>query len=107
MLNSGTPVFEITNLKNTYVKVFIDEKKIGRVREGQEVEVSLVAYPDEVFPGKVVWINPAGQFAVKKAINEQYSHDIRSFEVKNDIPNDDFKLKTGMTASVKIIEEDN
>jgi HlyD family secretion protein len=105
MVNAGTPVMEVTDLKHTYVKVYIDEKKIGRVKLGQTAEVKVDAYPHKVFKGKVVWINDAGQFAVHKAVNEQYSHDIRSYEVKIDLPNPKLELKTGMTASVKILEK--
>lgn len=105
MVNAGTPVMEVTDLKHTYVKVYIDEKKIGRVKLGQTAEIKVDAYPDKVFRGKVVWINDAGQFAVHKAVNEQYSHDIRSFEVKIDLPNPNLELKTGMTATVKILEK--
>lgn len=104
MVNAGTPVFEITDLLHTYVKVYISEKKIGRVHLGQEAEITVDAFPGRVFKGKVVWINDAGEFAVKKAINDQYEHDIRSFEVKIDVPNPDLVLKTGMTARVKILE---
>lgn len=103
MVNAGTPIFEITDIQNTYVKIFIDESKIGRVSLNQEAEVRVDSFPEKVFTGKVVWINDAGEFAVHKAINEQYSHDIRSFEVKIDLPNDDLLLKTGMTATVKIL----
>jgi len=102
MLNAGTPVFELTDLKHTYVKVFIDEKKIGRVKLNQTASIKVDAYPDKVFQGTVVWINDAGQFAVHKAVNEQDDHDIRSFEVKIDIPNESLELKTGMTAVVTI-----
>lgn len=104
MLNAGTPVFEITDLEHPYVKVYISEKKIGRVQLNQPVEVRVEAFPDRVFKGKVVWINDAGEFAVKKALNEQHERDIRSFEVKIDLPNDDLLLKVGMTAQVKILE---
>ena len=104
MLNAGTPVFEITDLKHTYVKVFIDETKIGRVRLNQSAALQVPAYPDKVFRGTVVWISDAGQFAVHKAVNEQYEHDIRSFEVKIDVPNEALELKTGMTAVVTIKE---
>ncbi|BCV22966.1 HlyD family secretion protein [Moorella sp. Hama-1] len=104
MVNAGTPVYEITDLLHTYVKVYISEKKIGRVHLGQEAEITVDAFPGKVFKGKVVWINDAGEFAVKKAINDQYEHDIRSFEVKIDVPNPDLVLKTGMTARVKILE---
>ncbi|WP_066633556.1 HlyD family secretion protein [Desulfolucanica intricata] len=105
MVNAGTPVFEITDLEHTYIKVFIDEKKIGRVKLNQIAEIRVPAYPGKVFKGKVIWCNNAGDFAVKKAVNEQYDHDIRSFEVKIDIPNPDLALKVGMTAKVKLLEE--
>ncbi|SFG15655.1 HlyD family secretion protein [Desulfotomaculum arcticum] len=105
MVNAGTPVLEIADLNHTYVKIFIDEKKIGRVHLKQEAEIKVDAYPGKVFRGGVVWINDAGEFAVQKAVNEQYSHDIRSFEVKVDVPNPDLTLKVGMTATVKLLEE--
>lgn len=104
MVGAGTPVFEITDLEHTYVKVYIDERKIGRVHLNQAVEVRVDSFPGRVFKGKVVYISDAGEFAVRKAVNEQYDHDIRSFEVKIDIPNPDLVLKTGMTARVKILE---
>ncbi|MFA6808317.1 MAG: efflux RND transporter periplasmic adaptor subunit, partial [Eubacteriales bacterium] len=104
MLNAGTPVFEITDLVQPYVNIYISEDKIGRVKLNQEAEITVDSFPDKVFKGQVVLINDAGEFAVKKAINEQYEHDIRSFAVKVDIPNPDLELKTGMTAKVKIIE---
>lgn len=104
LVNAGTPVFEITDLAHTYVKVFIDEEKIGRVHLNQTANVTVDAFPGKIFKGKVVWINDAGDFAVKKAVNEQYNHDIRSFEVKIDLPNPNLQLKTGMTARAQILE---
>lgn len=103
MVNAGTPVYEISDIQHPYVKVFIDETKIGQVQLNQEVNIQVDAYPGRVFKGKVVWISDAGQFAVRKAINEQYSHDIRSFEVKINVPNEDLALKAGMTATVLLI----
>ena len=105
MVNAGTPVLEITDIQHTYVKVFISEKKVGRVHLNQEAEITVDSFPDRFFKGNVVWINNAGDFAVRKAVNEQYEHDLRSFEVKIDLPNPDLVLKTGMTARVKLSEE--
>ncbi len=106
MVNAGTPVFEISDLRHSYVKVYIDEKKIGRVSLDQSVEVTVPAYPDKVFTGKVVKISDAGDFAVHKSVNEMHSHDIRSFEVRIDLDNKELSLKTGMTASVLILEKE-
>ncbi len=104
MLNAGTPVFEITDIDHPFVNIYLSEKKIGRVQLQQEAEITVDAYPERVFKSKVVLINDAGEFAVQKAIDDQYEHDIRSFRVKINVPNDDLALKTGMTARVKIIE---
>ncbi|TEB17732.1 Multidrug resistance protein MdtN [Pelotomaculum sp. FP] len=105
MVNAGTPVLEITDVEHTYVKIFITENKIGRVQLGQAAEVTVDSLPGQVIPGKVVWINNAGDFAVHRAVNDQYEHDVRSFEVKVDVPNPDLVLKTGMTARVRLVEE--
>ncbi|MCF8011950.1 MAG: efflux RND transporter periplasmic adaptor subunit [Clostridiales bacterium] len=106
MVNAGTPVYEVTDLAHPYVKVFISEEKIGCVHLQQETKVKVDAYPDKIFKGKVVWINDAGQFAVEKAINEIHQHNIRSFEVKINVPNPDLQLKTGMTAEIRFLEGD-
>ncbi|MEG6615124.1 HlyD family efflux transporter periplasmic adaptor subunit [Peptococcaceae bacterium 1198_IL3148] len=105
MLNAGTPVFEVSDLTHPYVKVYISEDKIGRVHLNQQAEVKVDAFPNQVFKGQVVWINNAGEFAVKKAVNEQQQHDVRSYEVKIDVPNPDLLLKVGMTATVNILQE--
>ncbi len=104
MLNAGTPVFEITDMKHPYINIYLSERKIGRVQLNQTAEITADAFPERVFKGKVVLINEAGEFAVKKALDDQYEHDIRSFKVKINVPNDDLALKTGMTARVKLIE---
>ncbi len=105
MVNAGTPVLEITDVEHTCVKVFIDEVKIGRVQLGQKATITVPAYPDREFSGTVTQISSAGQFAVQKAINEQYSHDLQSFEVRIDVDNADLALKVGMTATVKLDED--
>jgi HlyD family secretion protein len=104
MVNALTPVYEITDLRHPYVKIYIDEKKIGRVHPGQDAQVTVDAFPSRVFQGKVVLVNDAGDFAVHQALNDQYDHDIRYYEVKVDLPNSDLSLKTGMTARVQILE---
>ncbi|MDI6711226.1 MAG: efflux RND transporter periplasmic adaptor subunit [Bacillota bacterium] len=100
-VGAGTPVMRITDLKHTRVRVYVSESKIGRVRPGQKVKVTTEAHPGREFDGVVRWINPAGEFATEKAVNDQHDTDIRAFEVKVDVPNPDLELKTGMTAKVR------
>ena len=49
--NAG--LFTISDLKDVWVQANIYEENIGRVHQGDEVEVSTIAYPDKVFKGKI------------------------------------------------------
>jgi len=102
-VGAGTPVLRITDLKHTWIKVFVSEKKIAHLRPGTKVKITTASFPGQEFDGVVKWINPAGEFATQKAVNDQYDKDIRSFEVKVSIPNPDLQLKTGMTATVRFL----
>lgn len=104
-VGAGTPVLRISDLKNTWVRVYVSEKKIGRVQLGQKVKVSTTSHPEREFDGVIEWINPAGEFATQKAVNDQYDTDIRTFEVKVAVANPDLALKTGMTAKVMFAGE--
>jgi HlyD family secretion protein len=106
MVAAGTPVLKITDLHKIWVKVYVPETKIGKVSLGQKAKVFVQGFPGQAFEGTVTWINPAGEFATKKAVNDQYDQDIRSFEVKVSIANPKLLLKSGMTATVKFWEGD-
>ncbi|MGO0123427.1 HlyD family secretion protein [Desulfothermobacter acidiphilus] len=104
MVNAGSPVYEVADLRHPYVKIYVSETKIGRVRLGQKAEIRVEAFPDRTFTGTVVRIAEAGEFAVKKPVSEQRGQDIRSFEVKIDLANPELLLKPGMTARVRLVQ---
>lgn len=54
----GVTIVEIADISRMQVLVDVDETDIGRVTLGQQVETKLDAFPDEVFPAKVVKIAP-------------------------------------------------
>ena len=51
--NTTSPMMTISNLDRIWVTANVQEKDLAFVQKGERVEVSLVAYPREVFPGKV------------------------------------------------------
>ncbi|MBM3550250.1 MAG: efflux RND transporter periplasmic adaptor subunit [Alphaproteobacteria bacterium] len=51
--NTTSPMMTISNLDRVWVTASVQEKDLSFVQKGERVEVSLVAYPREVFPGKV------------------------------------------------------
>ncbi len=70
----------------------VDEADIGGVKEGQRVTFTVDAYPDDVFNGQVTQVR-------QEATTES---NVVTYEVVISAPNDDLKLKPGLTANVTI-----
>ena len=70
----------------------VDEADIGEVREGQRVSFTVDAFPSMVFEGSVQQVR-------QEATTES---NVVTYEVVISAPNDDLKLKPGLTANVTI-----
>jgi multidrug efflux pump subunit AcrA (membrane-fusion protein) len=79
------------DVKDVYAEFGIIEKDIKKVKEGQNVEITLESYPDEVFKGQVESVSP---------IVESRS---RTLRVRSKISNVDDKIKAGMFARVNVL----
>lgn len=88
----GTTLVSLADLTRVQVRTSVDEVDIGRVKAGLPAEVTVDAYPGEVFKGSVTNIFPQG---IAEA-------GVTSFQVIVDVPNEEGKLLSNMTASVNI-----
>lgn len=70
----------------------IDEADIGGVKEGQRVSFTVDAFPDDTFEGAVTQVR-------QQATTES---NVVTYEVVISAPNDNLKLKPGLTANVTI-----
>jgi len=70
----------------------IDEADIGGVKEGQRVTFTVDAFPDDKFEGEVTQVR-------QQATTES---NVVTYEVVISAPNNDLKLKPGLTANVTI-----
>lgn len=70
----------------------VDEADIGEVQEGQRVTFTVDAFPDETFEGQVTQVRQEGTT----------EDNVVTYEVVISAPNDDLKLKPGLTANVTI-----
>ena len=70
----------------------IDEADIGNVQEGQSVTFTVDAYPNDVFHGTVTQVR----------LEATDTDNVITYEVVISAPNNDLKLKPGLTASVTV-----
>lgn len=80
------------DLTNMQVIADIDEADIGGVKAGQRVSFSVDAFPDDIFQGTVKQVR-------QQATTES---NVVTYEVVISAPNNDLKLKPGLTANVTI-----
>lgn len=79
------------DLKDVYVEFGIIEKDISKAKEGQNVEVVVDSYPDQVFKGQIESVSPLVEGRT------------RTVKVISKISNTDEKLKPGMFARVNVL----
>ena len=91
--NAGTVLFTVADLKSLIIRVNLNEVDIAKVQVGQPVRITLDAYPQKVFTGKVSFVAPAAELVEKIKIFR--------VEVKLDELSDTFR--TGMSANVEIL----
>ena len=68
--NDGTVMFTVADLKSLIIRVNLNEVDIAKVRVGQPVRVTLDAYPQKAFDGKVRFVAPAAKVVDKIKVFE-------------------------------------
>jgi RND family efflux transporter MFP subunit len=93
--NAGTVVFTVADLASIIVKVNLNEVDIAKVKVGQAVRLTLDAYPQKAFTGKVRFVAPAAELVEK----------IKVFKVEVALDELTDAFRTGMSANVEILGE--
>lgn len=97
VVSPNRTVFTLADLSMVDLKIFVDEAEIGKVKPGQNAEVTIDTFPGKVYRGKVAFISPEGEFT-PKIIQTRKERVKLVYLVKVAIPNPDRELKSGMPA---------
>jgi HlyD family secretion protein len=62
----GAPLFGLTDLSKAYLKAYVPEPLIGRLRLGQAAQIWTDAYPEQPFEAKVGFIASRAEFTPKE-----------------------------------------
>lgn len=66
VVNAGTPMLELTDLGQLYLKGYLAEPLIGRVRRGMAAHIHVDAYPGEPFAATLRYISARAEFTPKE-----------------------------------------
>ena len=93
-LNTGDAVVTLQSFDPIYVNFSLPQQDLSKVTVGQAVEITLDAYGDQLFTGKIT------------AINSLVDQNSRNVQIQATLPNADTKLRPGMYAKVKVVLPD-
>ncbi len=94
----GYPVLEIPDLSALEVKLWLNEVDVGKIKPEQEATVTLDAFPDKTFTGKVERVASIGT-------KRDWDAKIKTFETIVSLDELDSQMKPGMTCMVDVIIE--
>lgn len=97
----GVPVVTIGNLAEVWLRAYVNETDLGRVKLGQRVCVRTDTYPGKAYAGDLSFIASAAEFTPKNVQTTEERVKL-VYRIKIDIPNPGFELKPGMPADADI-----
>lgn len=97
----GTPILTVGDLVNAWLRVYIPETDLGRVKLGQKVNITTDTFKDKVYPGTISFISSEAEFTPKNVQTEKERVKL-VYRVKVDVKNPDMELKPGMPADATI-----
>jgi membrane fusion protein (multidrug efflux system) len=89
-VSPGTTVVTLQSLHPIYVEFSLPQGDVDKVENGQKISVTVDAYPNAKFVGKI------------NAIEPKVNRSTRNFQLQATIANKDGRLRPGMFANVKV-----
>lgn len=97
----GAPLAVVVDLASLYVKTYVEQRDIGKIKLGDEARLYVDSFPDRYFPGKVILVAPKAEFTPRDVqMNENRSTMV--YKIKVAIANPQGILKPGMPADVDL-----
>jgi len=96
MVNPGTPLYRVVDLKSLKIEVGLPQSMVSRVRIGTRARVTISALNSQVFDGEVRFISPQA--------DENSGAFMTEVHIKN---SPDLKIRAGMTAKVELLLTDS
>lgn len=97
----GTPVVTLADLDHVWLRAYINEPDIGRVRLGQRVTVTTDSYPDKTYRGRISFIASQAEFT-PKTVETHAERVTLVYRLKIDLENPTHELVPGLPADAHI-----
>ena len=102
VLASGTTVVTVGDIDHPWLRGYVNETDLGRVRLGSKVKVTTDSYPGKVYDGRVTFIASEAEFTPKQIQTAEERVKL-VYRVKIEMDNPKHELKSNMPADAEIV----
>lgn len=104
VLAPGTTVATVGDIDHPWLRGYVDEKDLGRVKLGAKAKITTDSYPGKAYWGRVSFIASEAEFTPKQ-IQTQQERVKLVYRIKIDLDNPRHELKSNMPADAEIVLE--
>lgn len=101
VVSPGSPVVTVADLDHVWLRAYITETDLGRIRLGQPVSVTTDSDPGKQYAGRIAFIASSAEFT-PKSVQTYRERVTLVYRIKIDIDNANHALKPGMPADAHI-----
>jgi HlyD family secretion protein len=102
VVTAGRPLVLLGDLDHPWIKVYVTETEVGKVKLGAPALVLVDSFPQQPFRGTVTWIADQAEFTPKNIQTKEERVNL-VYAVKVTIDNAQRKLKAGMIADAELM----
>ena len=106
VISPGQAVVRVAELSKPWVRAYLSEPNLGRVRIGQKAQVTVDSFPDRSFEGTLTFISPVAEFTPKTVETRELRVDL-VYRIKVEVENPQHVLKIGMPADIHLLPVNN
>ena len=97
----GVAIFTLDDLDHPWLRAYINEQDIGRVRLGEPVQITTDSYPGKTYHGRISFISPEAEFT-PKTVETNAERVTLVYRIRIDVANPTHELLPGMPADASI-----
>ena len=102
VVQPGSPIVTLADLDHIWLRAYIAETNLGRIRWGQHARITTDTYPGKQYQGRISFISPDAEFT-PKSVQTSEERVTLVYRIKIDIDNPNHELKPGMPADAHIV----
>lgn len=101
VVNPGTTLITVLNPNDLWIKIYVPEAKLNKVKIGGTVGIAVDSYPNKTFKGQIQYISTQAEFTPKD-VQTKEERTTTVYAVKISITQGKDQLKAGMPADVTL-----